>query len=97
MLPKAALLAYSQGILSSRSLERACRDNVLFIALTGDAVPHVKAIADFVYPYVEAPPAQQSGRRAKVDARADIDMTTGWPNGLWQGPCSDGPMPPGRQ
>jgi len=37
---KAVLLAYSQGIVSSRSIERACRDNVLFIARTGDAEPH---------------------------------------------------------
>ena len=28
MLLKAVLLAYSQGIVSSRSIERACRDNV---------------------------------------------------------------------
>lgn len=48
MLLKAVLLAYSQGMVSSRSIERACRDNVLFIALTGDAKPHFTAIADFV-------------------------------------------------
>ena len=40
MLLKAVLLAYSQGLVSSRSIERACRDNVLFIAITGDAKPH---------------------------------------------------------
>ncbi|MEO5626871.1 MAG: transposase [Dokdonella sp.] len=39
MLLKAVLLAYSQGMISSRAIERACRDNVLFIALTGDAKP----------------------------------------------------------
>lgn len=48
MLLKAVLLAYSQGMVSSRSVERACRDNVLFIALTGDAKPHFTTIADFV-------------------------------------------------
>jgi transposase len=48
MLLKAVLLAYSQGMVSSRSIERACRDNVLFIALTGDAKPHFTTIADFV-------------------------------------------------
>ena len=37
MLLKAVLLAYSQGIVSSRAIERACRENALFIALTGDA------------------------------------------------------------
>ena len=48
MLLKAVLLAYSQGIISSRSIERACRDNVLFMAITGDAKPHFTTIADFV-------------------------------------------------
>src|SRR6476469_9344436 len=48
MLLKAVLLAYSQGLVSSRAIERACRDNVLFIALTGDAKPHFTTIADFV-------------------------------------------------
>ena len=48
MLLKAVLLAYSQGMVSSRSIERACRDNVLFIALTGDAKPHFTTIAYFV-------------------------------------------------
>lgn len=32
-LLKTVLLAYSQGMVNSRSIERACRDNVLLIAL----------------------------------------------------------------
>ena len=48
MLLKAVLLAYSQGIVSSRAIERACRCNVLFIAISGDAKPHFTTIADFV-------------------------------------------------
>ena len=48
ILLKTVLLAYSQGQVSSRCIERACRDNVLFIALTGDAKPHFTTIADFV-------------------------------------------------
>ena len=35
MLLRAVLLAYSQGTTSSRAIERACRDNVVFIAITG--------------------------------------------------------------
>ena len=35
MLLKAVLMAYSQELVSSRAIERACRENVLFIALTG--------------------------------------------------------------
>ena len=44
MLLKAVLLAYSQGIVSSRRIERACRENVLFIAITGDAKPHSRRL-----------------------------------------------------
>ena len=48
MLLKAVLLAYSQGIISSRWIERARRDDVLFIVITGDAKPHFTSIADFI-------------------------------------------------
>jgi transposase len=48
MLLRAVLLGYSQGLVSSRAIERACRDNVLFVALTGDAKPHFTTIAAFV-------------------------------------------------
>jgi transposase len=48
MLLRAVLLGYSQGLVSSRSIERACRDNVLFVAITGDAKPHFTTIAAFV-------------------------------------------------
>ena len=36
MLLKVVLFAYSQGIVSSRGIERACREHVTFIALCGD-------------------------------------------------------------
>jgi len=48
MLLRAVLLGYSQGLVSSRSIERACRENVLFVAITGDAKPHFTTIAAFV-------------------------------------------------
>jgi transposase len=48
MLLKVVLFAYSQGIVSSRAIERACRDHVTFIALSGDSAPHFTTIADFV-------------------------------------------------
>ena len=48
MLLRAVLLGYAQGLVSSRAIARACRDNVLFIAITGDAKPHFTTIADFV-------------------------------------------------
>ncbi|MEO6517012.1 MAG: IS1182 family transposase [Steroidobacteraceae bacterium] len=48
MLLKVVLFAYSQGIVSSRAMERACRDHVTFIALSGDSVPHFTTLAAFV-------------------------------------------------
>ena len=48
MLLKVVLFAYSQGIIGSRPIERACRDHVTFIALSGDNAPHFTTIADFV-------------------------------------------------
>jgi len=35
-------------MVSSRKISRACEENVLFIALTGDSAPHFTTIADFV-------------------------------------------------
>ena len=40
VLIKIILLAYSRGIISSRKIEAACRENVLFIAVSGDSRPH---------------------------------------------------------
>lgn len=48
MLLKVVLFAYSQGIVSSRAIERACREHVTFIALSGDSAPHFTTIAHFV-------------------------------------------------
>ena len=48
MLLKVVLFAYSRGIVSSRAIERACREHVLFIALSGDTCPHFTTIARFV-------------------------------------------------
>jgi transposase len=48
VLLKIVLYAYSLGIVSSRGIERACREQVTFIALTGDRVPHFTTLAAFV-------------------------------------------------
>ena len=48
MLLKVVLFAYSQGIVSSRGIERACREHITFIALSGDSAPHYTTIAAFV-------------------------------------------------
>ena len=45
---KIVLLAYSRGIVSSRSIERLCRENVLFMAISGDSAPQFTTIAKFV-------------------------------------------------
>src|SRR5205823_14076408 len=42
------LVAYAHGIVSSRGIEQACREQVTFIALCGDTAPHFTTIAHFV-------------------------------------------------
>ncbi len=44
-LLKIVLLAYSRGIIGSRKIEAACRENMLFIAVSGDSQPHFTTLA----------------------------------------------------
>jgi len=48
LLLKIVLLAYSRGLVSSRAMESACRQNVLFMAVCGGATPHFTTLAAFV-------------------------------------------------
>lgn len=48
LLLKIVLYAYSRGIVSSRQIERCCRENVIFMALSADTQPHFTTIADFI-------------------------------------------------
>jgi transposase len=48
VLLKITLLAYSRGIISSRKIETACRENVLFMAISGDSHPHFTTLANFI-------------------------------------------------
>jgi transposase len=48
------LLAYSRGIVSSRAIERLCRENVLFMAISGDSAPQFTTVAKFVRDLAEA-------------------------------------------
>ena len=48
MLLKVVLFAYSQGIVRSRAIERACQEHVTFMALCGMTAPHFTTIAHFV-------------------------------------------------
>ena len=45
---KVVLLAYSRGMVSSRAIERACRESVLFMAISGDSSPQFTTIAKFI-------------------------------------------------
>ena len=45
---KIVLLAYSRGLISSRAIERVCRENVLFMAISGDNAPQFTTIARFI-------------------------------------------------
>jgi len=48
ILLKIVLFAYSRGITSSRKIAQACRENVIFMALSADSQPHFSTIADFI-------------------------------------------------
>lgn len=48
VLIKIVLLAYSRGIVGSRKIEAACRQNILFMAVSGDSQPHFTTLAAFV-------------------------------------------------
>ena len=48
ILLKVVLFAYSRGLISSRKIERACRENVTFMALSGNQRPDHSTIAGFV-------------------------------------------------
>lgn len=48
VLLKVILLGYSHGLVSSRDIEKACRENVIFMALAGEQKPDHSTIAQFV-------------------------------------------------
>jgi transposase len=48
VLLKIILLAYSRGLIGSRRIEAACRQNVLFMAVSGDRQPHFTSQAAFI-------------------------------------------------
>ena len=48
VLIKIVLFGYSRGLITSRSLERACRENIIFMALSCGQKPDHSTIAAFV-------------------------------------------------
>src|SRR6266498_5367603 len=48
LLLKVILFAYSRGMISSRQIERACSENILFMALSGGYRPDHSTLAHFV-------------------------------------------------
>jgi transposase len=48
ILLKIILVAYSKGMLSSRQIERACQENIIFIALSYGYAPDHSTIAAFM-------------------------------------------------
>jgi len=48
ILLKIVLFAYSRGITSSRQIEKACDENIIFMALSADTHAHYTTIADFI-------------------------------------------------
>ena len=48
ILLKVILVAYSKGMLSSRQIERACQENIIFIALSYGYAPDHSTVAAFI-------------------------------------------------
>ncbi len=48
ILLKVILLAYARGMISSRQIERACQENIVFIALSYGYAPDHSTIASFI-------------------------------------------------
>lgn len=48
VLLKVILLAYTRGLISSRQIERACQENIIFIALSYGYAPDHSTIAAFI-------------------------------------------------
>jgi transposase len=48
ILLKVILAAYSRGITSSRKIEKLCRENIVFMALSAGSQPHFTTIASFI-------------------------------------------------
>ena len=48
ILLKIVLFAYSRGIISSRAIMNACRENIVFRALSADSMPDFTTIASFI-------------------------------------------------
>jgi len=48
ILLKVIIYAYSHGVLHSREIERACQENVMYMALSANTRPHFTTIAHFI-------------------------------------------------
>ena len=48
LLLKIVILAYSKGVTSSRQIERLCRENIVFMAISADLQPDHSTVADFI-------------------------------------------------
>ena len=48
ILLKIVLAAYARSFTSSRDIERLCRENIIFMALSADSQPHFTTIAGFI-------------------------------------------------
>ena len=48
ILLKIILYGYAHGLISSRRIAKACRENIIFMALAAGAQPHFTTIAHFV-------------------------------------------------
>ena len=64
VLLKIVLFGYSRGLKGSRKLERACRDNITFMALTCGQAPDHSTIAEF---FEKTKGSLTEAMKAKID------------------------------
>jgi len=72
MLLKIILCAYAEGVVSSRGIERLCREHVSFIALSGDSASHFTTIAILILRNIKSPHCLQGAKNGTVITKCTI-------------------------
>ena len=80
VLLKVVLLAYSRGLISSRKIEQACHENVVFMALACGQQPDHSTLAAFVSSMKDEPVGRES------EAHPAFSVSQAWHLGklVWQ-------------
>ena len=76
VLLKIVLLAYSRGVVSSRAIERLCREKVLFMAISGDSAPQFTTRGALGFERSQDSPGQEVAERARGSIREQSFVVT---------------------